>query len=169
MPDQYGNLLGIEEFTTGLKVRFHSYLGSGDLVLCCPENSTCRLHDLRDGDAWQVSVFTLEARGGNRFGIWLGSYQQLELLGSNGHGGIRTEILRQDQHHARYFPTPDAPPEMNFRIDMLDSPWFALNDDTEQGVFDVKYGDARSGTDVILYPWNGGGNQRWRAQIETRF
>ena len=169
MPDDYGNLLGIGDFTTGLEVRFHSYLDSEHLVLACAENSSCRLHDLRAGPAWLDSLFRIEARAGGLFGIWLpGNWDQLQVLARTeaGHGTISRQQIRIDSHHTRLFPTPDAPASRNFAVDMLDGGcWFALNNATREGVFDVAYGRAEAGADVQLYPWNGGNNQRWRAQI----
>lgn len=50
-----------------------------------------------------------------------------------------------------------------FTIDDLDpSPWFALNNFDKSLVADVRREEMYDGNYVIGFPWNGGGNQRWR-------
>ncbi len=50
-----------------------------------------------------------------------------------------------------------------FTIDDLDpSPWFALNNFDKSKVADVRQEQMYDGSNVICFPWNGGGNQRWR-------
>jgi len=56
-----------------------------------------------------------------------------------------------------------------FTIDDLDpSPWFALNNDDKSLVADIREEGMVNGNDVIGFPWNGGGNQRWRFEQVNR-
>ena len=48
MPDAYGNLLGQDEFANDVRVRFHSYLDSENLVLALGRDGAF-LHNLANG------------------------------------------------------------------------------------------------------------------------
>lgn len=50
-----------------------------------------------------------------------------------------------------------------FTIDDLNpSPWFALNNHDKSKVVDVREELMYDGNYIICFPWNGGGNQKWR-------
>lgn len=56
-----------------------------------------------------------------------------------------------------------------FTIDDLDpSPWFALNNFEKSRVVDVRRSEMYDGNHILSFPWNGGDNQKWRAEVIQR-
>lgn len=51
----------------------------------------------------------------------------------------------------------------HFRIDALDGPYFALNNNDKNRVVDILQSNTGEGARIEAYPWNGGDNQWWRA------
>jgi hypothetical protein len=117
-----------------------------------------KLHSLHDGDAREQTILTIDARPQNNAfslvlretpGLW---HYKLWWLG----GRISIEF--------DFKPVPPRSDE--FTVDMLDGGcWFALNSVDRRRVVDVQYGEARAGAELLAYPWNGGDNQKWRAQL----
>ena len=158
MPDAHGNLLGIHEFTDGRKIRLHSGLGGGDLVFWFGMEEWPKLHSLNDGEARPDTVLTIEARPEN------GAFRlfQRDRMGDHALRLIWRDNMIGREYDDRYQPDHKD----QFTVDMLDGGcWFALNNLMRSRVFDVEYGEARAGARIIAWEWNGGANQRWRAQI----
>lgn len=164
MPDASGNLLGIDEFTTGRQVRFYSYLDP-DVVLSMPVDSdqAC-VHRMSSGPAPTHTIFTIERyptlpQFTLTFTYEPGWTQNLAWVSWD--DGSDSGVWLRNRSGA-----PDRGPDMEiFTIDMVDSVWFALNNSDHSLVADVSGSDTGEGNQIIGYEWNGGHNQMWRAQL----
>ena len=58
-----------------------------------------------------------------------------------------------------------ALPERMFTVDFVDGCWFALNTCDRVLVMDIMQSRTDEGTPIIGFGWNGGNNQRWRAEM----
>jgi hypothetical protein len=55
---------------------------------------------------------------------------------------------------------------VEFTVDMLDGGhWFALNNHDKSYVVDVAESNTSRNARLLAFKWNGGDNQRWRAEI----
>lgn len=52
-----------------------------------------------------------------------------------------------------------------FTTDYLDDTWFALNNWDHSLVADIDRENIADGVRIISYPWHGGDNQKWRAEV----
>lgn len=52
-----------------------------------------------------------------------------------------------------------------FRVDFVQDCWFALNFADGSQVADIKECNPAQWTPIIMFPWNGGDNQIWRAEV----
>jgi hypothetical protein len=157
MPDAYGNLLSQDEFANGVCVRFHSYLDSENLVLGLVLNGAF-IHNLANGPLPDYTIFTCDQTDGG----FVLSLQQAEFGGPrmNWYPSDSPEFLLVENNMQGYYES-----QFVFTVDMVEGPWFALNNDDHSRVADVKQSNTAEGSDVIAFAWNGGANQIWRAQI----
>jgi hypothetical protein len=160
VPDAYGNLLGIEDFTPGLRIRLVSYLGPDvTMGLGGPGGDRACVHRLSDGGSDQ-GVFQVEVPEPGFFQLLVSSFdpftQYLQWQGNTLDDGNLIDL---------YFWDPGDPLSW-FAVDMLDGGcWFALNNSTREAVADVNGSQTFEGAPITGWDWNGGDNQRWRAQI----
>ena len=205
MPDAYGNLTSIEDFTTDRPFRFISYLDP-DIVLACATDRGPYVHRLSTATTWFNSL--------DQSVFCTGSYTRLlgAATAEPGHFFLLPAAIDQDPAHPEHValarayvqeypmqltwwefeteaevPVPyvpvavpvehikrgglsmalDAKPlrERMFTVDFVDGCWFALNTYDRRMVVDIAGGATAEGSPIILFPWNGGDNQRWRAEL----
>jgi hypothetical protein len=163
MPDANGNLLGIEEFHDGLRIR---------LVSAIDANMVAGFHQTRDSPApWAAvnlrsdneawSFFTIRRRlprgrdVPNAFAL-----ETPYIL--NGNPGLLAWV----DGGMSMVTADDWRGSIVFTVDMLDGGcWFALNNQDRSRVLDVDHGRTDRYTHLLAFKWNGGDNQRWRAEI----
>lgn len=166
MPDASGNLLGIDDFTNGRQVRFYSYLDPDVVMALTPENPHTCVHHLSSGAVPRQTVFTIHKAPGrpqDRFELSVafepGWDVQLAWLAWDDGSDSGTWLTNATG-------VPNQGPDMNvFTIDVVDGCWFALNNSDHTRVADVSGSGTFEGNEIIGFPWNGGPNQRWRAEI----
>jgi hypothetical protein len=161
MPDSNGNLLGIEDFTPGLRIRLVSYLDP-DVVMACggPTGDRACVHRLSNGSGGDAGVFQVGVPEPGFFQLLVSNFDPF------------TEYLQWQQNTLDdatligLYDWDPANPLSWFAVDMLDGGvWFALNNSTREAVADVNGSQTFEGAPVTGWDWNGGDNQRWRAQI----
>ncbi|HEY6816803.1 MAG TPA: hypothetical protein VI168_14795 [Croceibacterium sp.] len=157
MPDAYGNLLSQSEFADDVCVRLHSYLDSENLVLALALDGAF-IHNLANGPLIDNTVFTC----GQVDGGFVLSLQQAEFGGPrmNWYPWDKPQFLLIENDFGGYYQS-----QFVFTVDMVQGPWFALNNYDHSRVADVKESATAEGSAVIAWGWNGGANQIWRAQI----
>lgn len=159
MPDADGNLTSMQDFIPYREVRLHSALDNGRLVLAMPRLGHAYVHRLEKGEAPEETIFQI--RGGE-YGFvlairhWDGPHSKvvIPLTWCGGFLEARLGVPHIDEC---------------FQVDMVDRCWFALNNQARTRVADVAHGNTAHGSAVVSWPWNGGENQKWRAQIVTRY
>lgn len=152
MPDQFGNLNSLADFTTGRRIRFISYLGP-DLALAC-KSTVAYIHHLSVNGDFTVFTITKTSEG---FG--LNNHADLGWWSNDdgrGHSGV---YVGYPNHMVT------QPYDYGFTVDFVNGVWFALNNHDHTRVVDVKESDTTEGNQVIGFEWNGGDNQIWRAQL----
>lgn len=158
MPDAYGNLLGQDEFANRVRVRFHSYLDSENLVLALGDGGAF-LYNLANGPRPDITSFCCTQTDGG-FHMCLTDTYGISV------GGMLWWPLPSPAMLALETPLSGYRPEQFiFTIDMVQSPWFALNNHDHSFVADVDKSATSQGTSILAWGWNGGANQIWRAQV----
>ncbi len=162
MPDAFGNLLGIQDFTLYRQIRLHSYLDP-DVVLACPLGGRVYVHHLSKGQAPEQTILVIQPLRNNSFCLTVGKYGP-PLIWVSYNAGLKYGGVNIVPRVGN--AVVSSPDEIIFTVDMLDgSCWFALNNHDRTRVADVSKSDTTEGNPIIGFEWNGGDNQRWRAQI----
>lgn len=149
----------------GQKVRFHSKFDA-NLVLSAtygPEYC-CAVYHLQNGPAPHKTVF------------------EVESVGTDGGFSLCLRNLPdgcEDMRLMWFWPTSEYkvgylalnPTRVHsggddyFFIDPLGDPWFALNNYRRNRVVDIYGSETYDGARIDAFPWNGGDNQWWRAEL----
>ena len=158
--DANGNLTDLSEFVSFRNIRLISALGDDIALGTSPLEDGIFYAGVRHISAGspEESVFVTET------GSWAGLTFQL------GRPDGRAYYLEQQGTHERLrvafhgwdgpYP-PQMPPE--FTADFFDGCWFALNNHDRTAVVDIAGSSTDEGTPIVMWPWNGGDNQKWRA------
>jgi len=169
--DLYGNLTELSEFDGNRQIRLVSYLDPGVAIGVTGQEQVITICDIANDD---VTRTMWRAQGGGA-GFTLESVQypggfldQNLFVGGN---NAPPMALR----YAAYHNDPDQfwAPMLSYSVTFVDSCWFTLSflvvDDymaAEAGyVFDCSESDTTEGNPILLFPPNGGDNQKWRATI----
>ena len=167
------NLLKDSDFLNGTMVRFVSYIDP-DIVLglTAPRVQTYNNYLTNRG----VGVRHRSKLGNSNEGVWMiASDQGTGLPASECIPGFQivsnaqSNLYLTNIENNLYTALSDVqPPDVNcgfWFVDWVkDGTWFALNNKDHSRVFDISRSDTTEGNDVILFPWNGGDNQVWRAE-----
>lgn len=156
MPDANGNLIGIGDFVNGRRIRFHSALDSARLVLALRGDLGGCVQHLPD----QLRIDTIfEIFGAENGHFRLRTLKSAELIWDHTPRGTPTALNWYGPGHGTDWI------DFRFTVDMVDRCWFALNRADRSVVADVDRSRTADGTRVLAWTWNGGENQKWRAQI----
>ena len=171
--DAYGNLTSVSEFSNGRRIRLISYMdpdiafglhasrphGGGSPFIGEIEVLSLEyligVQRLSSGGP-DSSVLRAEASGGDTFTLAWDADPGCLL--SWGDGSFQ---LSNDKS-----PLEDMSqgPESRFTVDFVDGCWFALNNPDRNRVVDVSRFGTAERTPIIPFAWNGGDNQKWRAE-----
>jgi hypothetical protein len=164
MPDAYGNLLGIEDFTDGLRIRLVSYLNP-DVVAGFRASSDApwpwaAVNVRSDNEGW--SLFTVRRLIPKGWQVPNAFALETSTILGDGNPGLLTWF----DDKMVLLSAQDWRGSLVCTVDMLDGGcWFALNNQDRSRVLDVSHGRTDKYTPLIPFKWNGGDNQRWRAEI----
>jgi len=184
MPDAAGNLYK-EDFLDQTVVRFVSYLDP-DVVLACAFTGNAYVHRLSNGphapdqDDSLFRIGTLQNPNGRpaapdgffylhpmcqdyipRAEYYDEDPTMMVLACSivSDDDSVDGSLLSAVDWQAHFYH-----PEELFTVDMVDGCWFALNNHDRSAVADVNGSGTAEGNTISGWSWNGGDNQRWRAE-----
>ena len=171
--DPYGNLTSLSEFSNGRRLRLISYMDPDiafGLHASRPQGGGAtfpgEIADLSiaffigvqrlSSGGPDSSVLRAEASAGDTFTLgWDADPGCLLCWGGDAFELSNDKSVLDDASQS---------PAARFTVDFVDGCWFALNNPDRDRVVDVSRFGTAERTPIIPFGWNGGDNQKWRAE-----
>lgn len=163
--DVHGNLTDQSEFEAGRypagrRVRFVSWLGE-DFAIGLTGDDGLGIYRV-SANPPERTIFEVFAVSGG-FGIGSVGARDKYVVSRGDRAQLRINYWVPTVSRGDPFSTDPELQIEGFKVDFVEDCWFALNNRARDHVFDCAASVTDDGNPILLWPWNGGDNQRWRA------